>query len=98
MAAVSYAGDTLPGHPPIPIARSRPRSGLLVGIVTAVVALVVAVAARAAANPGLIVDLAGAGLVVAGIAVWFGTGPALVAAGVALLAVHEFSATAPDGP
>lgn len=99
MAAPSYAGDTLPGHPPIPIdsaRRARARGGVLLGLV----AVLVAVAARARVNPGLLVDALGAVLVAAGVAVTWGTGPGLIAAGLGVLAISSFgdAPAGPDGP
>lgn len=80
MAPMAAAAHTLPAR----------RQGLLVGLVLAVVAVVAAGWRAGAARPGLVVDAAGAGLVVAGAFVLWGTGVGLVAAGLAVLALRDF--------
>ena len=96
-----YAGDTLPGHPPIPIdgARRRARAGILAGLIGTVIGLLAGTVRLARTRPDVLGDVAGAALVVGGVAVLWGGGWALLAAGVAVLAVNEFHGpTRPDGP
>jgi hypothetical protein len=88
MAAVSYAGDTLDGHPPI--TRRDPHAGVIIALVLALWAVVVPLARTAQARPGLVVDVACFGAMVAGVFLMAGTGPGLVAAGIAGLVVKDF--------
>jgi hypothetical protein len=87
--AATYAGDTLPGHPTV-TAPSAPRSSMIGGVARDLVTLVSVLARLAVTHRGLLADALGAALVVAGVAIWFGTGPGLIAAGVAWLILRDY--------
>jgi hypothetical protein len=98
-----YAGDTLPGHPPIPIdtLRARDRGGFLLGVLSTLAATLTVVIAWARSRPGFVVDVIGLGAATYGVALWFGPGPAWVCAGVSVLLAHQYAdkpPTRPDGP
>lgn len=88
MAAISYAGDAIDGHPPT--TRRDPRTGVILGLLLALWAVVLPAAQTVRARPGVLVDVVCLGAVVAGVLVMFGTGPGLIAGGVAGLVVKDF--------
>lgn len=85
--SVSYAGDTLHSNGS-GIAVARPHQSVLLGLLTAIYGVVLATVSLVKSNGGLAVDVAGFGLVVAGVFVLFGLGSGLVGTGLALIVLN----------
>lgn len=88
MAAVSYAGDRLDGHPAP--ARTQRSAGVILGVVAALMVVLGVAVAQVRARPGLVMDVMCFGAIVAGVFLTFGSGAGLVAGGIAGLVVKDF--------
>lgn len=92
--AISFAGDTLDGHPP---ANTRPAPGVILTLIAWTIATATGAIAWCRARPGVLVDVACFAAITAGVFLLLGPGAGLIAAGVSGLVVKDFGDGATAG-
>jgi hypothetical protein len=85
-----FAGDTLDGGARHPTPSGMARPSIVVAAITALIGVVVAGAVTLRAHRSLILDAGFFGLIAAGVLISLGTGPGLIATGVAGLIVKDY--------
>lgn len=83
--AIAFAGDSLDGHPPTTTAPSS----IVLGVAATIAAVLGVVVATVRLNAAVLFDTVCFAAMAAGVALWLGPGPGLIAAGLAGLVLKD---------